>query len=180
MVTIAVDAMGGDNAPKAEIEGSIRAARTLGVRVILVGPEDRIRRELAQHEEAAGLPIEVRHASEWITMEDSAARAMRSKRDSSIRVASRLVREGVAQGVVSAGNTGAVMATAKMVQGMLPGVYRPALASAFPTLLGKPVVVVDVGANVDSTPRMLAQFAVMGEMYSRLIFRVERPTVGLL
>ncbi len=180
MVTIAVDAMGGDHAPKAEVEGSIRAARTLGIRVILVGPEDQISRELSQYDGAGELPIRIHHASEWITMEDSAARAMRSKRDSSIRVASRLVREGVADGVVSAGNTGAVMATAKMVQGMLPGVYRPALASAFPTLAGKPVVVVDVGANVDSTPRMLAQFAVMGEIYSRLIFHNASPSVGLL
>ncbi len=180
MVTIAVDAMGGDHAPKAEVEGAIRAARALGVRVILVGPEDRVKKELAQHEGAAALPIEVYHASEWITMEDSAAWAMRNKRDSSIRVAARLVREGLADGLVSAGNTGAVMATAKMVQGMLPGVHRPALASAFPTLAGKPVVVVDVGANVDSTPRMLAQFAVMGEIYSRVIFHVAHPTVGLL
>ncbi len=180
MVTIAVDAMGGDHAPKAEVEGAIRASRSLGVRVILVGPEDRVKKELAQHEGAAALPIEVYHASEWITMEDSAAWAMRNKRDSSIRVAARLVREGLADGLVSAGNTGAVMATAKMVQGMLPGVHRPALASAFPTLAGKPVVVVDVGANVDSTPRMLAQFAVMGEIYSRVIFHVGQPTVGLL
>ncbi len=100
-------------------------------------------------------------------MEDAAAKAMRSKKDSSIRVASRLLRDGEVQGVVSAGNTGACMATAKMVQGMIRGVDRPALASAFPTLKGTPVVVVDVGANVDSSPEMLAQFAVMGEIYSR-------------
>lgn len=180
MVTIAVDAMGGDHAPKAEVEGAVRAARALGIRVVLVGPEDRVGRELEQYPDAGELPIRIQHASEWITMEDSAARAVRSKRDSSIRVASRLVREGAADGVVSAGNTGAVMATAKMVQGMLPGVDRPALASAFPTLAGKPVVVVDVGANVDSTPRMLTQFAIMGEIYSRLIFRNANPTVGLL
>jgi glycerol-3-phosphate acyltransferase PlsX len=113
-------------------------------------------------------------------MEDSAAKAVRTKRDSSIRVACRLVRDGIAQGVVSAGNTGAVMATSKMVQGMLPGVDRPALASAFPSLKGSPVVVVDVGANVDCSPRMLAQFAVMGDIYSRVAFRKERPSVGLL
>ncbi len=113
-------------------------------------------------------------------MEDSAAKAMRTKKDSSIRIASRLQREGLAQGVVSAGNTGAAMATAKMVQGMIRGVDRPALASAFPTAKGSPVVVVDVGANVDSTPEMLAQFAVMGEIYSRIIFRIPSPRVGLL
>jgi glycerol-3-phosphate acyltransferase PlsX len=180
MVTIAVDAMGGDDAPKAEVEGAIRAARSLGVRVILVGKQDIVRAELAQHEGIADLPIEVQHASERVTMDDSAAKAVRTKRDSSIRVATRLVRDGVADGMVSAGNTGAVMATAKMVQGMLPGVDRPALASAFPTLKGTPVVVVDVGANVDCSPRMLAQFAVMGDIYSRVIFHTYRPRVGLL
>jgi glycerol-3-phosphate acyltransferase PlsX len=172
--------MGGDDAPKAEVEGAIRAARSLGVRVILVGKQDIVRAELDQHEDIGDLPIEVLHASEQITMEDSAAKAMRNKRDSSIRVAARLVRDGLADGVVSAGNTGAVMATAKLVQGMLPGVDRPALASAFPTAKGTPVVVVDVGANVDCSPRMLAQFAVMGDIYSRVIFRTHRPRVGLL
>lgn len=179
MITIALDAMGGDHAPKSEIEGAIRAARSLNVRVILVGREDLIREELRAHD-ASGLPIEVHHASEVITMEDSAAKAMRAKRDSSVRVASRLVREGIAQGMVSAGNTGAVMATAKLVQGMVRGVDRPALATAFPTLKGSPAVLVDVGANVDCSPQMLAQFAVMGEVYSRVIFSTERPRVGLL
>jgi glycerol-3-phosphate acyltransferase PlsX len=180
MVTIAVDAMGGDDAPKAEVEGAIRAARSLGVRIILVGKQDVVRAELSLHENIADLPIEVHHASEQITMEDSAGKAMRNKRDSSIRVAARLVRDGSADGVVSAGNTGAVMATVKTVQGMLPGVDRPALASAFPTVKGTPVVVVDVGANVDCSPRMLAQFAVMGDIYSRVIFHTHRPRVGLL
>ncbi|HLK18349.1 MAG TPA: phosphate acyltransferase PlsX [Bryobacteraceae bacterium] len=180
MLTIAVDAMGGDHAPKAEVDGSIRAAKALGVKIILVGKEDVVRAELTHHPDWHGLPIEILHASEQVTMEDSAAKAVRSKRDSSIRVASRLVRDGVAHGVVSAGNTGAVMATAKMVQGMVPGVDRPALASAFPTLKGSPVVVVDVGANVDCSPRMLAQFAVMGDIYSRVAFRKPKPRVGLL
>jgi glycerol-3-phosphate acyltransferase PlsX len=179
MLTIALDAMGGDHAPKAEVEGAIRAARQLGVRVILVGQEEVVRQELRQHEHA-GLPIEIHHASEVITMEDSAAKAMRTKRDSSIRVACRLVREGKAHGIVSAGNTGAVMATSKMVQGMVRGVERPALASAFPTLKGTPAVMVDVGANVDCSPQMLAQFALMGEVYSRVIFHTKNPRVGLL
>src|SRR5712691_2496294 len=129
MLTIAVDAMGGDHAPKSEVEGAIRAAEELGVRVILVGLEEVVREELQKHPQAATLPIEVHHASEFITMEDSAAKAVRAKKDSSVRVASRLVRDGIAQGFVSAGNTGAAMATAKMVQGMVRGVYRPALAS---------------------------------------------------
>ena len=180
MMTIAVDAMGGDHAPKAEVEGAVRAARSLAVRVILVGQRDAVRRELDEHEDYQDLPIEIVHASERVTMEDSAAKAFRTKRDSSLRVASRLVRDGAAQGFVSAGNTGAVMATAKMVQGMVPGVDRPALVGILPTVKGTPAVLVDVGANVDCTPRMLAQFAVMGEIYSRMILRRPNPRVGLL
>ncbi|MBM3724967.1 MAG: phosphate acyltransferase PlsX [Acidobacteria bacterium] len=179
-VTIAVDAMGGDHAPKAEVEGALRAARTLGVRVILVGREDAVSAELAAHGGPGDLPIEVHHASEVITMEDSAAKAMRTKRDSSLRVACRLVRDGAAAGMVSAGNTGACMATAKLVQGMVKGVERPALASVFPTVKGKPTVMVDVGANVDSSAGMLAQFAVMGSIYSKSIFHNANPRVGLL
>src|SRR5450755_407780 len=160
MLTIALDAMGGDHAPKAEVDGAVRAAGSLGVKVLLVGQQDVVRRELEQHEGYRDLPIEIVHASERVTMEDHAARAVRSKRDSSMRVASRLVRDGAAQGFVSAGNTGAVMATAKMVQGMVPGVTRPALAMALPTVVkGSPVVVLDVGANVDCSPGMLTQFA---------------------
>jgi len=180
MLTIAVDAMGGDHAPKREVEGAVRAAEELQIGVILVGLEDVIRPELALYPQAAGLPIEVHHASEFITMEDSAAKAVKGKKDSSIRVACRLVRDGVADGVVSAGNTGAVMATSKIVQGVIRGVTRPALAGAFPSLAGSPVVLLDVGANVDCKPEMLAQFAVMGEIYSRTIFHNSRPRVGLL
>jgi glycerol-3-phosphate acyltransferase PlsX len=180
MVTIALDAMGGDHFPKPEIEGALQAVKALQVKVILVGREDTIRKELAKHPGWEELGIDICHAKDQITMEDSAGKAVRAKKDSSIRVAARLVRDGVAQGVVSAGNTGAVMATAKMVQGTLPGVDRPALATAFPTLTGRPSVLVDVGANVDSTAKMLSQFAVMGSAFSRVIFRNARPRVGLL
>ena len=180
MLTIAVDAMGGDHAPKAEVEGAVRAAGSLGVRVILVGQRDLVCRELEHHDGYRDLPIEVIHASERVTMEDSAAKAVRAKRDSSMRVASRLVRDGRAQGFVSAGNTGAVMATAKMVQGVVPGVERPAILGILPTVEGTPVVLVDVGANVDCTPQMLGQFAVMGDIYCRSIFGMKHPRVGLL
>jgi glycerol-3-phosphate acyltransferase PlsX len=180
MVTIAVDAMGGDHAPKAEVEGAVRAAKSLGIQIILVGREDVVKKELALYEETRSLPIQIVHASERVTMEDGAAKSLREKRDSSIRVACRMVRDGIAQGLVSAGNTGAVMVTAKMVQGTVPGVDRPALASAFPTLRGTPAVMVDVGANVDCSPRMLAQFAVMGDIYARVILRTKNPRVGLL
>ena len=180
MVTIAVDAMGGDHAPEAEVEGAVRAAKAYPVQIVLVGREELVQKELARYEDSMGLPIKVVHASEVVTMEDSAAKAMRSKRDSSIRVASRLVRDGVVQGLVSAGNTGAVMATAKTVQGMVHGVDRPALSTVFPTVKGTPVVMMDVGANVDCSPQMLAQFAVMGDIYSRVIFENKNPRVGLL
>ena len=180
MLTIAVDAMGGDHAPKSEVEGAVQAARNMGVKVVLVGQEDLVRRELRQHEDYRSLPIEIVHAPDRVTNDDSAARAVRAKRDSSLKVASRLVRDGVAEGLVSAGNTGAVMVTAKIVQGVVPGVDRPALAGVFPTMAGSPVVVVDVGANVDCSPRMLAQFAVMGEIYSRIILRRPKPRVGIL
>src|SRR5689334_7424550 len=180
MLTIALDAMGGDHAPKAEVEGAVRAAASLGVKVTLVGQQDVVRRELDQHEAARQLPIEIVHASERVTMEDSAAKAVRTKRDSSMRVASRLVSDGTAQCFVSAGNTGAVMATAKMVQGVVPGVERPALVGIFPTMEQKPVVLVDVGANVDCDPPMLAQFAVMAEIYSRKVLHTVNPRVGIL
>ncbi len=180
MVTIAIDAMGGDHAPRVEVEGAIRAARAYDVKIILVGREDLLREELHRHDGVRQLPIQIVHASERVAMEDSAAKAVRGKRDSSIRVACRLVRDRVAAGLVSAGNTGAVMATAKLVQGMLPGVDRPTLASAMPTLTGRPAVFLDVGANVDCTARMLGQFAVMGDIYSRAIFHTEHPRIGLL
>lgn len=180
MVTIAVDAMGGDHAPKSEVEGALRAVRQLPVSVILVGQENVVRAELAAHPGWEKLPITIHHASEVVTMDDSAGKALRSKRDSSIRVALRLARDGHAQGVVSAGNTGAVMAMAKTVCGMVKGVDRPALATVFPTVKGKPAVMLDVGANVDVSPEMLAQFAMMGDLYSRLIFHTENPRIGLL
>ncbi len=180
MVTIAVDAMGGDHAPRPEVEGALSAVRQLGVKVILAGQEDLVRKELEQHDGWRELPIEIVHASERITMHDSAARAVRTKRDSSLRVASRLVRDGCAQGFISAGNTGAVMATAKVVLGLVPGVDRPASVGVLPTVVGSPVLLVDVGANVDCSPRMLAQFAVMAEIYSRAILRRPKPRVGIL
>jgi glycerol-3-phosphate acyltransferase PlsX len=167
---IALDAMGSDRAPKPEIEGAILAARNYGVRVLLVGPEATIKAELDRHPTAYRLPLEIVHASEVITMEDKAVRAVRAKRDSSIRVGLRLVREGQAAGFVSAGNTGAAMASAKMVLGALPGVDRPALAAVFPTAPGTAAILLDVGANVDCKPHNLEQFAVMGEIYFRSMF----------
>jgi glycerol-3-phosphate acyltransferase PlsX len=181
MVTIAVDAMGGDQAPDAEVEGAVRAARSYPVQIILVGNEDLLKTKLAEYDGLEpGLPIQIVHASERVTMEDKVGNAVRNKRDSSIRVASRLVRDGLAQGLVTAGNTGVSMATAKMVQGMVHGVDRPALGGVFPNIRGTATVMLDVGANVDCSPSMLAQFAVMGDIYSRVIFGNDAPRVGLL
>ena len=176
---IAVDAMGADKAPKPEIEGALQAARQFGVSVLLVGREEVIRAELNRHPHS-GLSIEIVHASEQITMDDKAAQAVRAKRDSSIHVGLRLVREGRAAGFITAGNTGAAMAAAKMILGVLPGVHRPALAAVFPNAVGTFSIMLDVGANVDCTPDNLEQFAVMGEIYFRCIFGARRPRVGLL
>ena len=178
--SIAVDAMGSDNSPHVEVEGAIRAARELDIPVVLVGLEDQIRAALAEHEGASELPIEVVHASEVVTMEESAMQAVRRKKDSSIRVGVNLMRDGKVAGIVSAGNTGAVMATAKFVAGVLPVVARPVLTAVFPTQKGRPSIVLDVGANVDCKPLHLEQFAIMGDIYSRVIFGVRRPRIGLL
>jgi len=177
---IALDAMGSDRAPKPEIEGAIQAARRFGIPVTLVGPEETLRAELSRHSGADSLPISVTHASEVITMDDKAMQAVRAKRDSSMRVGLRLLREGRASAFISAGNTGAAMATAKMVLGALPGVDRPALAAIIPTAVETVCTLLDVGANVDCKAHNLEQFAVMGEIYFRNMFGVEKPRVGLL
>ncbi len=176
---IALDAMGSDKAPKPEIEGALQASRHHGARVLLVGPEQLLKAELARYPGAKRLAIDVVHAADVITMDDT-IEASRAKRDSSIRVGLRLVRDGRADGFVTAGNTGAAMATAKMVLGALPGVDRPALAAAFPTVLNTAAVLLDVGANVDCEPINLEQFAVMGDIYCRAIFGMKRPRIGLL
>jgi glycerol-3-phosphate acyltransferase PlsX len=176
---IAVDAMGSDGAPSVEVDGAVQAAAEYGIPIILVGQEDRIRDLLAKHD-ISGLSIEIVHANEVITMEDAAATAARRKKDSSVHVAARLMREGVISGVVSAGNTGAVMATAKMIMGTLSVVDRPALSTVLPTQKQKPAILLDVGANVDCKPHHLEQFAIMGDVYSRAIFGIRRPRIGLL
>jgi glycerol-3-phosphate acyltransferase PlsX len=179
MITIALDAMGSDHAPRAEVEGAVLASRQHGVRVVLTGIEPKVRAELNRHSHR-GLPIEIANATEVITMEDSPSLAFRKKRDSSVHVAAKMVRQGQADALVSAGNTGAVMATARFVLGTLSSVDRPALAAAFPTAKGGASVLLDVGANVDSKPEQIEQFAIMGEIYYRAIFGTRRPRVGIL
>src|SRR2546422_11126166 len=149
MITIAVDAMGGDHAPRPEVEGSVLAAREFGVRVLLVGQPAALRPELAKHADP-NAHVEIIPANEVITMEDHPAQAFRRKKDSSVHVAARLVRDGKADGMVSAGNTGAVMTVARFTLGTLPSVDRMALAAPFPNAKGGVSVLLDVGANVDS------------------------------
>jgi len=179
-IDIVVDAMGSDKAPEPEIRGAILAVRQYDVRVHLVGPEHIIRPILRQHLQGQHLPVFIVPASEWITMEDKAAQAVRAKRDSSMRVGLKRVREGKAAGFFTAGNTGAAMATAKMVLGMLAGVDRPALTAVLPTTQGTPSLLLDVGANVDCDPENLVQFAVMGHMYAQNVLKVRNPRVGIL
>ena len=177
---IALDAMGTDRAPKPEVEGALQAARNFGIQVVLVGREAELREELEKHPAASSQSIQIVNATEVIGMRDKAAQAMRAKRDSSMRVGLRMVRDRRAEGFVTAGNTGAAMATAKVVLGTLPGVDRPGLAAVFPTATGSASIMIDVGANVDCKPYNLEQFAVMGEIYFRSIFGSRRPRVGLL
>jgi glycerol-3-phosphate acyltransferase PlsX len=179
-IDIVVDAMGSDKAPEPEVRGAVLACRQLDVRVHLVGPEEIIRPSLRKALGGQHLPIFVAPASEWISMDDKAAQAVRTKRDSTMRVGLKMVREGRAGGFFTAGNTGAAMATAKMVLGMLAGVERPALATILPTVHHTPSLLLDVGANVDSDPDNLVQFAVMGNIYSRNVLKIHNPRVGLL
>ncbi len=177
-MNIAVDAMGGDRAPGVVVQGAVEAAREWDVPIILVGDTELITQELRRYP-TEGLPIMVKHASEAVGMDESPSVALRKKKDSSIEVAIDLVKRGEAAGFVSAGNTGACMATAMFRLGMLSGVDRPAIATLLPTLKGV-TLLLDVGATVDCKPRHLFQFAVMGEVYARYILGKKEPTVALL
>jgi glycerol-3-phosphate acyltransferase PlsX len=177
-VNIAVDAMGGDYGPAVVVEGAVAAAREHGLSVILVGDRAAVEPELSRHR-TAGLSVRVRHASQVVGMGEAPSHALRRKRDSSLRVAADLVREGEARALVSAGNTGAAMAIGMFVLGVLPGVDRPAIAVILPSLTGY-TVLIDAGANVDPKPRHLVQFAVMGHCYALDILGKSKPRVGLL
>jgi glycerol-3-phosphate acyltransferase PlsX len=177
-IIVAVDAMGGDHAPAPEIEGAVAAAREWGVPIVLVGDSARIEGELKKHR-TEGLAITIRHASEVVGMHDSASDAVRKKKDSSIRVAFNLVKNGEAHAVVSAGNSGATMAAGMFVLKRIEGIDRPAIATIMPNLKDQ-TLVLDVGGNVDCKPQHLAQFALMGEVYARHVLGKPQPRVGLL
>ncbi len=176
---IALDAMGGDHAPLTNIEGAIEALNeNRDLSVILVGNEDQINSEIAK-KDCSGLSLSVKHASQVIEMDDTPLTALRRKKDSSVRVAIDLVKAGEADAVVSAGNSGIVMATSLYILGKLPGVERPAIATIMPGYKHH-FVLLDAGANVDCKPIHLYQFAIMGEAYAKYILDVENPSTALL
>ncbi|HKZ77577.1 MAG TPA: phosphate acyltransferase PlsX [Pyrinomonadaceae bacterium] len=179
---IVLDAMGSDHAPHAEIDGALAATRDLGVSVILVGQKEKVEPELRRcgWRGDGDRGIELVEAAEVIGMDEPVANAVRRKKQSSLRIGTKLVTEGRADGFVSAGNTGAAMATARMVIGMLPGVDRPALAAMIPTKARKPTLLLDVGANSECKAHHLVQFAIMGDAYSRAVLGTTRPAVGLM
>ena len=175
---IAVDAMGGDFAPQAIVEGAYLAAKKHGVRVILVGDEDQVSKELSKYP-TSKLPIYLHHAPHVVAMHDSPSVIIRRMRDTSIKVAIELAREGEASGVVSAGNSGATMALAMYLFKKLEGVDRPAIATTHPTMKGL-TVLVDSGGNVDCKSFHLVQFAMMGDAYAKYILGTKEPRIGVL
>ncbi len=177
-MNIALDVMGGDNAPHEVVLGAVTAARDYGVTVSLVGKPEVIRRELARHK-TAGLRLPIVPASQVIEMDDKPANAVRTKPDNSISVGCRLVRSREADAFVSAGNTGAALTAGILQVGRIKGVLRPALITPVPTRTGH-CVVLDVGANADCRPEYFPQFAIMGTLYTRAVFGVERPSVRIL
>jgi glycerol-3-phosphate acyltransferase PlsX len=177
-IRIAVDAMGGDHAPREIVTGAVQGAREHGVAVLLVGKPDEVDAELKTHD-TQGLDIQVVPASEVIGMDESPATGLRKKKDASIIVTAKCVRNGDAQGMVAAGSTGAAMASALLYIGRIDGVDRPAIGVLLPSI-AKPCMLIDAGANADCTPAMLLQFAVMGNIFMHHVRGLETPRVGLL
>lgn len=176
---IALDAMGGDHAPAATVEGAIKAVNeSRSLSVILVGNEKEIKKELKNRKHSRS-SISIKQASQIVGMDEPPLTALRRKKDSSIKIAVDLVKQGQADAMVSAGNSGAVMATALLLLGKLHGVERPAIAAVMPTLKGL-FILIDAGANVDCKAKHLLQFAIMGQAYAKSIFDVSSPRVGLL
>lgn len=175
---IIVDAMGGDHAPQAPVEGAVMAARRYGMTIVLVGKPDVIEAELKKHD-TSGLSIEIEPASQVIEMEDEPARAVKAKPDSSMVVGMKMLKEGRADGFFSAGNTGGMLAAAIFHLGRIKGVKRPALSTIFPTVKGH-CLLLDVGANAEVKPEYLAQFGLMGAVYAERVLGRRNPTVGLV
>ncbi|GCE10297.1 phosphate acyltransferase PlsX [Tengunoibacter tsumagoiensis] len=177
-VRVALDVMGGDNAPAETVSGAVQAAREYGMGVYLVGREEVIRAELAKHD-TTGLDLPIIHTDEVIEMDEHPANAVRRKKNASMILALQQVRDGAALGAVSAGNSGAMMAASLFTLKRIPGVDRPALGGIFPTKEGA-CLVIDMGANTDCKPEYLQQFALMGSIYMERIFKISSPRIGLL
>ena len=179
-VTLALDAMGGDHGPHVVVPAALGVlAEQVDLTLILVGNQELIAHELRLHHAAASDRLQIHHASQQVEMHEPPSQALRGKKDSSMRVAINLVKEGRAQACVSAGNTGALMATARYVLKTLPGIDRPAIISSLPTMTGH-THMLDLGANIDSTAEQLLQFAVMGSVLVSAVDNIERPRIGLL
>jgi glycerol-3-phosphate acyltransferase PlsX len=177
--TVALDAMGGDHAPGPEVEGALAAVREKIARVVLVGDENRLKEELAKRGAKPSEALSLQHASQVITMDDHPSVAAKGKKDSSMRVAFDLAKNGKVDAVVSAGNSGAMMACGLFVMRRLPGVDRPGIVTTFPTRNGV-CALIDMGANVDCRPHTLAQFAVLGSVYAKVLHGKASPKVGVL
>lgn len=181
MKTISIDAMGGDLGPSVTVPAALQVLRKHpDLKLIFVGLPDALQFALVKADSHLKNRFEIQPATEVVAMDESPAIALRSKKDSSMRVAIDLVKEGRAQACVSAGNTGALMATARFVLKTLPGIDRPAILAQFPTMTSRDVRVLDLGANVDSTPEQLLQFAVMGSVAAKAVDNLSNPSVGLL
>ncbi|PKO50828.1 MAG: phosphate acyltransferase, partial [Betaproteobacteria bacterium HGW-Betaproteobacteria-2] len=179
-ITVAIDVMGGDHGPHVTIPAALEALKQDDeLNIILVGLTEAIEAELGARGAKVSPRLRIHHASEVVTMDESPQSAMKNKKDSSMRVAINLVKTGEANACVSAGNTGALMATARFVLKTLPGIDRPAIAAILPNQKGT-TYMLDLGANADCTPEQLLQFAVMGAMLVSCVEHKERPTVGLL
>ncbi len=170
--------MGGDHAPSTVVEGAVLAAIELNAEIILVGDQEEVGQAL-RHYPSRGLSISIVHAPQKVRMDDPPSLVVRKKRESSIWIATELVKKKEAVAVISAGNTGASMATALFILGPIPGVERPAIATSLPTLRGTSLLI-DVGANVDCKPQQLLQFAIMGQIYAKEVMGIAQPKVGLL
>jgi glycerol-3-phosphate acyltransferase PlsX len=179
-ITLAIDAMGGDHGPHVTVPASLEALKQDSeINIVLVGLTDAIEAELRARNASVGPRLRIHHASEVVAMDESPQSALKNKKDSSMRVAINLVKSGDANACVSAGNTGALMATARFVLKTLPGIDRPAIASALPSRKGQ-TYMMDLGANADCTPEHLLQFAIMGAMLVSCVEHKDSPTVGLL
>lgn len=175
---IIVDAMGGDNAPQAPVAGAVKAAKELGVEIVLVGKTDVIKNELSKYDYSKD-KITIAHAEDVISNHEEPAKAVRNKKDASVVVAANMLKKGEGDAMLSMGNTGALLASGLLIVGRIKGVLRPALATLLPTAKG-PKMLIDAGANTNCKPENLVQFAVMGSIYMKNVLDIKNPTVGLI